>query len=375
MFLNINPAIRKIFVGGFFRTHGGMLVFIFVVFVSYCLLINTLGVVPADQIDFWQFFFSISLVSNPIIMAIYLFGSCLYIYKSLNYLLGQLALPQHVFLKYSFTSLSKGQQFKSWFAVQAYIFLPIFFYTLYAVTIGIVFKYYFFSLLILLFQLLLVVIGAYICLKESNNLILNDKANTTTRLTKKWDKPIFFLYNFQIFNNSKLAYVLTKLTSYALLCSIFMVFGDVKDNFKLLMLVTSCIVLAHVILTYQERIFNRRFLSFIGNFPFSKEKMFFGFCLNYLVLLLPEMCWLFTNFNTLTAINLILFIFSIILLFRSLLLLNTMQIKRFLVVVFCLFFAFYFFILFGFGLILIPINIAFAWALFKRNYLNEGLLV
>ncbi|KRT14375.1 hypothetical protein ASU31_19575 [Pedobacter ginsenosidimutans] len=374
MSLLSNTALKKIFVDGFYRTHAGMLVFIFVVLISYCLFINTLGTVRPDQIDFWQFFFTISLVSNPLILTFYLIGSSLYAYKSLKYVLNQMALPQQEFLYYSFTSAAKKQQFMAWCVVQTCIFIPLLCYTLYAITIGIVFGYYLISIGILLFQVLLIVASAYICLKENNRLIEANKPDCLIRVSRKWNKPVFLLYTFQVFNQSKLAYVLTKLLSWVLISSVLVVFADLKDDSRLLMLVTSCIVVAHVVLIYQEKVFNNRYLSFLSNFPFTKEKIFFSFCLNYLVLLLPEICWIFTNFGILTSFGLIAFTFSTILLFRSLLLLNAMQIKGFLIWVFSLFFLFYVFIMFGFGLILIPLNVIVAWILFNRNYLNNSIL-
>ena len=372
MSLLSNTALKKIFVDGFYRTHAAMLVFIFVMLISYCFFINTLGTVRPDQIDFWQFFFTISLVSNPLMMIFYLIGSTLYAYKSLKYVLSQLALPQQEFLYYSFTALNKKQQLRNWFTIQTYIFIPVLSYTLYAITIGIVFGYYLISIGILFFQLLLVLAGAYIYLKESNRLIEANKRNWLLMASRKWSKPVFLLYSFQVFNQSKLAYALTKLLSWVLISSVFVVFADLKDDSRLLMLVTSCIVVAHVVLIYQEKVFNNRYLSFFSNFPFTKEKVFFSFCLNYLVLLLPEICWIFTNFGVLTSFGLIAFTFSTILLFRSLLLLNAMQIKGFLIWVFSLFFLFYVFIMFGFGLILIPLNLIVAWMVFRRNYLNNN---
>jgi len=374
MSLLLNTALKKIFVDGFYRTHAAMLVFIFVMLMSYCLFINTLGTVRPNQIDFWQFFFTISLVSNPLILTFYLIGSSLYAYKSLKYVLSQLALPQQEFLYYSFTALSKKQQLKNWFTVQAYIFIPVLSYTLYALTIGLIFGFYLISIAILFFQVLLIMACAYICLKENNRLIEANKPGWLIRVGRKWNNPVFLLYSFQVFNQSKLAYVLTKLLSWVLISSVLVVFADLKNDSRLLMLVTSCIVVAHVVLIYQEKVFNNRYLSFLPNFPFTKEKVFFSFCLNYLVLLLPEICWIFTNFGILTSFGLIAFAFSAILLFRSLLLLNAIQIKGFLIWVFSLFFLFYVFIMFGFGLILIPLNVIVAWILFRRNYLNNGIL-
>ncbi len=374
MLLLPNTALKKIFVDGFYRTHAGMLVFIFVILVSYCLFINTLGTVRPEQIDFWQFFFTISIVSNPLILTFYLIGSSLYAYKSLKYVLNQMALPQHEFLYYSFTASNKKQQFKHWFTIQAYLFIPVLSYTLYAITIGLIFGFYLISIGILLFQVLLIMASACIYLNESNRLIETAKPDWLIRISRKWSKPVFLLYSFQVFNQSKLAYLLTKFFSWVLISSVLVVFTDLKDDSRLLMLITTCIVVAHVVLIYQEKIFNNRFLSFLPNFPFAKGKVFFSFCLNYLVLLLPEMGWLFSSFGILTSLTLMLFAFSVIMLFRSLLMLNAMQIKGFLIWVFCLFFLFYLCIMFGFGLILIPINISVAWILFYCNYLGNGVL-
>ncbi|SDG92719.1 hypothetical protein SAMN05421827_11328 [Pedobacter terrae] len=372
MFLLSNTALRKIFVDGFYRTHAGMLVFVFVMLISYCLFINTLGTVMPDQIDFWQFFFSVSLVSNPLMMTFYLIASSIYAYKSLKYVLSQLALPQHEFLYYSFNASSKKHQFKNWFAVQVYIFIPVLSYTLYAIIIGFIFGFYLISTVILLFQLLLIVVCAYICLNENNRLIEANKPSWLVRIARKWNKPIFLLYSFQVFNQSKLAYVLTKLLSWGLISSVFLVFTDLKHNDKLLMLITLCIVMAHVVLIYQEKIFNDRYLSFLPGFPFTKTKLFFSFGLNYFILLLPEICWLFTSYNILTAFELTAFAFSAVLLFRSLLLLNAIQIKGFLIRVFILFFVFYIVMMFGLGVMLIPVNTIAAWLLYRRNYLNDN---
>jgi len=374
MFTNSNIALKKIFVDGFYRIHAGMLVFLFAMLISYCLFINTLGTVRPDQIDFWQFFFTISIVSNPLILTFYLIGSSLYAYKSLKYVLNELALPQQEFLYYSFNSSTKKLQLLAWCKVQTYIFIPVLCYTLYAMAIGLVFGFYLISIGILLFQVLLIMASAYICLRENNRLIEANQPGWLIRISKKWSKPVFLLFSFQVFNHSKLAYLLTKLLSWILMSSVFLVFADIKDNSRLLMLITSCTVVAHVVLMYQEKIFNDRYLSFLPNFPFTKGKFFFSFCLNYFVLLLPEMCWILKSFDVLTALGLIAFAFSAILLFRSLLLLNAIQIKGFLIRVFCLFFLFYVFIMFGLGLVLIPLNIVVAWIVFKRNYLNTSIL-
>ncbi|WP_443946143.1 hypothetical protein ACJVDH_03265 [Pedobacter sp. AW1-32] len=361
-------VLKKIFVDGFYRTHSGMLLFGFVMLVSYCLFINTLGAVPLDQIDFWQFFFTVSLVSNPLILVFYLLVSLLYAYKTWQFIRQQINLqPQH-FLRYSFNSLSKNRQFLHWFFVQFYVFIPVLAYTLYAIIIGLVFGYYLISIIIVGFQLILIAFVAHQYQRTNTSLIETDAVSWISKLSKSWRKPVFFLFSYEVFHRLKLAYSLTKGFSWLLMASILFVFADLKEDSRFLMLVTACIALAHIILIYQERVFNLKYLSFLHNFPLTKTKLFLGFSLNYFILLLPEIVWILVRFPMRISICLVVFVLSAILLFRAIILISGQQIKSFLIWSFSIFICFYLLIMFGFGLYLIPLNLIISWLIFRKKF-------
>jgi len=361
-------VFKKIFVNGFYRAHSGMLLFGFVMLVSYCLFINTLGAVPPDQIDFWQFFFTVSVVSNPLILFFYLVVSLVFAYKNWQFISQQIRLQQHDFLRYSFCSLSTRQQFLHWFFVQFYVFIPILAYTLYAVIIGLVFGYYLISIIIIGFQLILIAFVAHQYQRTNASLIETDAVSWISRLSKSWQKPVFLLFSYEVFHRLKLAYSLTKGFSWLLMASILFVFADLRQDSRFMMLVTACIALAHIILIFQERVFNLRYLSFLHNFPLTKTKLFFGFCLNYFFLLLPEIVWILVRFPMKISIYLVVFLLSAILLFRATILISGQQIKSFLIWSFSIFICFYLLILFGFGLYLIPFNLIISWLIFRKKF-------
>lgn len=365
----LNSILRKIFVFGFYRSHAGMLAFIFIMLISYCFFINTLGTVRPEEIDFWQFFFTIGLVSNPLIMVCYLLACLIYTYKSWQYFIYQFTLPNHQFLYYSVNNYSKNIQLKGWFLVQLQVFTPILIYTIYATLIGLIFHYYLISACIILFVFLLTCASAVLYVHQINKLYNVDEKPLTVLLLKKISKPIFLLYTLMIFNHAKLGYLLTKALSWVLIWSVFSLFIDLQNDLRLLLLISSFIAISHAFLIYQERDFNDTNLNFLKNFPYSRFKLFFGFSLNYIVILLPEIFWLITKFGIEKSGILVLFILTAMLLLRSILYLG-IRIKGFLIAIFLLISIFYITILFGYGWILIPIDFGFAYIIFRRNYLH-----
>ncbi|TCD07016.1 hypothetical protein EZ449_14585 [Pedobacter frigidisoli] len=365
----LNSILRKIFVFGFYRSHAGMLAFIFIMLISYCFFINTLGTVRSEEIDFWQFFFTIGLVSNPLIMICYLLICLIYTYKSWQYFIFQFTQPNHQFLYYSVNTYSKNIQLKSWFLVQLQVFTPILIYTIYAAVIGLIFHYYLISACILLFVFLLAYVSAVLYVYQINKLYSVDEKPLTVLLFKRISKPIFLLYTLMIFNQAKLGYLLTKALSWVLIWSVFFLFIDLQNDLRLLLLISSFIAISHAFLIYRERDFNDTSLNFLKNFPYSYFKLFFGFCLNYIVILLPEIFWLITKFGIEKSGILILFILAAMLLFRSILYLG-MRIKGFLITIFFLLSIFYIIILFGYGWSLIPMNFGLAFIIFRKNYFH-----
>lgn len=363
----------KIFGAGFYRMHAGMLIFLFGTIISYCFFINTLGSVPVWAFTEWNLVITLSVVSSPLILCIYCLVCLGYAIKSWQYVIGQLSLNNNEFLYYSTTSFKKHLQFKSWFIVHFNILLPLWIYTIFAAVIGFIFGYYMLPVLILIYMIVLTALSTFICIHLVNRLIDINKQTIFRKLTNSWTKPLFSLFSFYVFDKLKLTYIITKIVSWIFIVGIFSLFSDLRNDLLVPSFVILILVTTHSILIYNEYRFNETFLYFTHNFPYSKIKLFMGFSLNYLILMLPELLWFLTTYTLLQSVTLIFLGLSLLLLIKSLVYWLGFDMKRFLFYIFLLFNMFFLAILYQIGWFLIPINYLIAYLIFISNYDNREL--
>jgi hypothetical protein len=369
----LTNVLLKIFTAGFYRAHSGMLVFLFGTLISYCFFINTLGNVPIWAFAEWNLVITLSLVTNPFILLLFFLICFGYSLKSIQYISAQLALKQNEFLYYSCSSLTKFQQYKGWFAVQSNILFPLWIYAVFATIIGISYGHYIIPSLIILYLFILTAMSTFIYLRIVNSLLDLNKQTLLMRLIKDWTKPFFLLYTFYLFDKHKLAYLITKIASWIFMIGMVSLFSDQKHETIILTTIILFIVTTHCILIYNEYRFTETSLYFSHNFPFSKHRLFIGYSANYLVLMLPELLWFITNYKFIVVIGIVCFGLSLVLLFRSVMYLLGLDIKRFMFVVFLLFNLFFLAILYQIVWYLLPINLSIAYVLFTKNHLNQSL--
>jgi hypothetical protein len=369
----LTSVLLKVFVAGFYKAHSGMLVFLFGTLISYCFFINTLGNVPIWAFAEWNLVITLSLVTNPFILLLF-FLICLgYAVKSVQYTSAQLSLKQNEFLYYSCSSLTKLQQYKCWFAVQLNILLPLWVYAIFATIIGISYEHYIIPFFIILYLFILTGISTMIYLRIVNSLLDINEQSLVMRLIRDWHKPLFFLYTFYVFNKHKLAYVITKIASWIFMIGMVSLFSDQKHDIIIPTTIILFIVTTHAVLIYNEYRFTETYLYFSHNFPYSKYRLFVGFSANYLVLMLPELLWFITNYDFFVVIRIISLGLSFVLLFRSIMYLIGLDIKRFMFSVFLLFNIFFLAIIYQVVWYLVPINLLMAYVIFAKNHLNQSL--
>lgn len=366
-------VLLKIFAAGFYRAHSGMLVFLFGTLISYCFFINTLGNVPIWAFAEWNLVITLSLVTNPFILLLFCLICFGYSVKSTQYISAQLALKQNEFLYYSCSSLSKFQQYKGWFAVQLNVLLPLWLYAIFATIIGISYGHYIIPFLIILYLFILTGISTLIYLRIVNSLLDVNKQSLVMRFIRDWNKPLFFLYTFYVFNKHKLAYVITKIASRIFMIGMVSLFSDQKHDVIIPITIILFIVTTHSILIYNEYRFTETYLYFSHNLPYSKYRLFVGFSANYLILMLPEILWFITNYKFIVVVGIVCFGLSLVLLFRSVMYLLGLDIKRFMFGIFLLFNVFFLAIIYQIIWYLVPINLLIAYVLFVRNHLNQSL--
>ncbi|MCR8556190.1 hypothetical protein KXD93_00970 [Mucilaginibacter sp. BJC16-A38] len=372
----LNNILVKVFARGFYKVNSGLLIFLFVILVSYCFFINTLGdvkLLPPGRELYYQFMILITFVSSPGMMLMFFTVWIFYTIKSWQYVSGQLQIEHHEFLYYSVLSAGRIQQFKGWFYMQFIISLPFVCYALLASVIGVVLHHYGMVMVIILFTILLITTTAFIYTKQLNALLEDTGQTWLINLGQSWRKPFFSLFVYHIFDRLKMALVLTKLLSYVAIISIMFSFADAVTNSRVASFAVLAIVMAHSILIYQQHRFALVYLSITRNFPYSLGKLYAQHVLTYLILLLPECIWLFINFKFFMAVGLLVMLLGITMLFHCVLYRIGLAMNKYLPWLLGIFFAISLVILFGLVWWLVPVCFGVSYCLFYVNYYKEEL--
>lgn len=370
-------VLVKIFAFGFYRVHAGLLLFLFVTFMIYGLFITPLNQthLTQEQITFYNLMIVLTLISSPV-MVFFVFGMWLfYTIKSWKYVLGQIKVASNHFLFYSVNAMDKSGQFKAWFMVQLVISLPMLFYAIYALVIGLFFGYYIIPAMITLYLLLLIVVSSWVYTKCINAPIDGGGRSLLSIVVRRWKKPFFSLFLYHIFDKLKIMLTVTKGFSIVVMLASYQLSGSVDNKFHLMGLMVLGLAVSHALLIYQSCHFERLYLNFVLNFPFERGKVYLNWAVSYLVLTLPESIWLLSSFDLPVAITGLVFHIAIAMLFRSLLYIVALDMRRFIYWVFYLFVSFFMMIQSGMVWVVIPLVLLASVFLFYRNYYKQKPLI
>lgn len=359
MNIPLSRVLIKIFAQGFYRVHAGLFLFGFLVMIG--------AVDPGELISYHKTLM-LAFISSPLMLIMVFAIWLVYSIKSWHYTVGQIFGVNQQFLFYSSTSLTKKQQLKSWMLTQAIMLLPVIIYGLIAVVVGFYYHYYLSPLVILLYLVFLSWMGAYLYTTLINRQVDGGKQSILLQWSSKWRKPFYSLFIYHVFDKMKVRYVITKAISYLIVTGVFMLFADVQHDVRVAGIAMLAIVTAHTVLVFEKRRFEETYLIFARGLPYTRLRLFGGYALMYLVLLLPEGIWLFSRFNPLLAVELLVFGLSIMLLFHSLLYWMGLNMDRYLQYVLGLFMVLFWIILFKQIGALVFINIAVAYLFFYNNY-------
>jgi hypothetical protein len=369
MRISLNSVLIKIFARGFFRVNSGLLLFFFVVLLSYCFFIETAGhvsLLPPEELAYYHFIFVRTFISDPLITLFILLFWLLYAIKSWRYVIRQFSVPHHQFLFYSITALSKKQQFRNWFLIQSVIFLPLLGYWIFAMIFGLIFGHYLLPGIILLYILLLTFVSALLYTYSVNTLLEGAKQSYVLQLMRNWPKPYFSLFLFHVFDRVKLGYLLAQMLSVVAITLAHVL--DVGQDIRLAGIVMLVSITAHSFIIYHNYRFEETYMRFSRNMPYSRLRRLADLSFVYLILILPEYMWLFSKFEVITATKALFLGLSIALLIHTMLYWTGLKMNIYLRSVFTLFFAFFLLILFNGVEVLVPLNFLLAFILLYKHY-------
>jgi hypothetical protein len=362
----LTNVLLKIFAGGFFRVHAGILFFIFLAMV---------GVVPPQYLIGYHKALMLAMDSNLVVMALVFAAWLIYAIKSWHYVSGQIFAPGQHFLFYSSNSLGREKQLTSWFWGQATILSPIIAYAFIAICVGFANHYYVLPVCILLYLLGLCYLSAVIYTRQINRLVDGSSQSLLLKLSSKWRKPYFSLYIYHLFDKRKVPYLITKALSWLIITGVFYVFADVKTDVRVAGIAILAVVTAHIVLIFEERKFEENGLGFSRHLPYSRQRLFLNFTGVYFFLLIPESVWLFSRFNPLMATELLLLALSTAMLFHCLLYWFGLNMDKYLQWILGLFIILFWIIMFKLLWVLVPLNLGIAYWLFYSNYYEfEGVV-
>ena len=291
------PLIRvllKVVARGFYQQHtGGLLALFLLVFINFFYTrVPDQDHLTAEQITQNGFRLVIASVSEPLGIAA-LLGVCFaYSLKSGHYVAGRLRRADVQFLAYSSTALPWGRQVRAWAVVQGVILLPVGGLCGYAMVVGLLFQHWLVPLLLPGYLLLLTGSGA-----AYYTHLLNDTTGKPGKVAslpwaRRWPKPLFSLFLYELMARKRVPYLLTKFASVASIALLLLTFSDSRTDGRLAGMMGLCCAVAHAILVFQASEFERVYLPFARNLPYGRAQVYGQQVLLYGVLLLPELAWL-----------------------------------------------------------------------------------
>jgi hypothetical protein len=307
-------------------------------------------------------------LSSPVMVTLVFIVWLGFTVKSWNYITGQMLIPSNQFLFYSSTSFNKVDQFKSWFIAQLTISLPLICYGLFSLVIGIIFDYFIIPVIILLYILLLSAVSALVYVRHANRPININGKSVLSLIVGNWSKPFFSLFLYHVFDKLKITLIVSKLLSYGIIVGSFYLLTDVNDNLGVAAITVLGIITAHAILIYQSYRFEESYLSFSRNFPYSRAKIYSNWTVTFLLLTLPENIWILSTFDPEISFALVIFNLGTGMLFRNLLYIVTLDMRRFIYWVFFIFNLFFMIILLKLFWLVVPLNIIISIIMFDRTY-------
>jgi hypothetical protein len=257
-------------------------------------------------------------VSEPLGVAA-LLGLCLvYSFKSWHYVAGRLKSPDAQFLTYSSTALPWARQVAAWAVVQGVVLLPLGALCLYAALVGLLFHHWLVPVLLPGYLLLLTVAGAAYYTHLLNDTTVKSDKVAGLSWARRWPKPLFSLFLYEVIAKKRLAYLLTKLASTASII-LLLAFPDSRTDSRLAGLLALCWAFGHSILVFQASEFELFYLPFARNLPYGRGRVASQQVLLYSTLLLPELLWLLATGPLRTSLPAAGLLLGVVLLLRALL--------------------------------------------------------
>lgn len=317
----LTRVLLRVVARGFYQQHtGGLLtLFLLIVINFFWTRVPDPSHITHEQLLQNGFRLVIMSVSEPLGITV-LLGSCFgYSLKSWHYVAGRLQRPDVQFLAYSSTALPWFRQVKSWAVVQGVILLPVGALCLYAMVIGLAFHHWLVPALLPVYLLLLIGAGAGYYTHLLNRTVVKPDKRAGLTWARRWPKPLFSLFIYEVIASKRVPYLLTKLVSVVSIALLLLAFPDSRTDGRLAGMIGLCCAIGHAVLVFQAGEFEAFYLSSLRNLPYGWRQVYGQQVLLYGLLALPELAWLVLADPLATGLRAAGLLLGVVLLLRNLL--------------------------------------------------------
>lgn len=370
--LSAVSVLLKIVAKGFYKEHAGLLIFLFVTFISYFFFIQILNPhIRPEEVVLYNLILGITFISSPAVTLFICSFWLIYAIKCWTYVKDQLDTDSNQFLRYSLTAFSKSNQFKLWLIVQTILLLPLVGYSVFALILGLIFKYYFIPLMILGYLSILIGLGAWKYVWYANKMREASQLTFINRVLRKWPKPQFSLFLYYLPEKLQLNFVLTKILSISVIVALLSLLHAYTTDSRLAGLLALSVVVTQAVLIFHAHTFEEKYLSMMRNLPLKRSNHFLNNALCYMFILLPEAILILFIFGLIKGVMLLSFSITTMLLMHSILYISDIAMKLYMKLVFALFVVFFILIMFNLIAPLTVLNLITAYLIFYHLYYRK----
>lgn len=292
-------VFKKLFVLPFYQAHIGM--FLFTALLLF-------GLIDPSQLVPLHISLSVLLCSNWLAAIGLMVFWGLYLLKGVTFAKKKMREKNSAFLYYSAYCLSRRTRIALWSYVLLFICLPLGGYILLCMITAMAHGY--------LAQPLCIVFAStltfYPAIKYADRSFANQRSSSNRQLAvdflQKLDNSYLFLGIRHLIDQQKMAFIVSKALSYLLVAGMYHVFSDVQDNIRMATLVMVLLALANSMVLFGQYRFEQYELAFMRNLPFGSVKRWLVIPGRVVIILLPEITWLYVRYDPVQASLLVIFL-------------------------------------------------------------------
>lgn len=359
---NIAKILQLLLVNHFYKLNAGFFIFLF---------FALFGVVRGGQLIEFHLGIIQAILGSPLFLWIIIVIWGLYTLKCINYITKRLLEPGLNFLT-CLNRLPKKQVWGWMCLVHFEVYFPVIFYVIIIITVAIKAQQYQQALIILITNLIFFFASVQVyftCLQLHSFESFVLKFRISNRV---FSKPYFLYPLFFIWEDRKLMLLLTKFFTLVYLYGFIQFYEPYRYDIRPILLSVLLVIAAHTTIIFQIRSFENNFLLFGRNLPIAIWKRFMQLFGLYLVLLIPEILFVWKgyplHFHVVDYFQILCMIIALPAFFHAILYTSIMNGDEYMKVVFTILSVLFFLILYDLGILLFVFVALLAFVFFYFHY-------